>query len=39
MLKRNETPEFGWNWIETAEGYAGFMDDYGLFIQEWRVMP
>lgn len=31
--------QFGWNWVDSTEGYEGFMDDYGTFIPEWVVMP
>lgn len=31
--------QFNWNWVDRVQGYAGFIDDYGDFIQEWKVMP
>lgn len=31
--------QFGWNWIDRAEGDSGFIDDYGTFVPEWIVMP
>lgn len=31
--------QFNWNWVDTVQGDYGFIDDYGNFIQDWKVMP
>ncbi len=39
MTRSFLNPQFGWHWVDTWEGYCGFMDDYGDFVPEWVVLP